>query len=92
MSKTDVEMKYKYIRIVVSTAFADKPTYYIKNKKSGAPLGYIDWYHSWRQWVAWFESSCVFSADCLRDIQDAMEKITALGKDSDVKTQEATAK
>jgi len=41
-----------------------------KNNKNGAQLGEVRWYPQWRQWCYFPTIEAVYSADCLKDIQD----------------------
>ncbi len=51
----------------------------IRNKRSGAVLGSVGWYGSWRQYV--FEpqshADLAFSADCLDDISGFLKRANA---------------
>ena len=43
--------------------------------RKGFVLGTIEWYPPWRQFVRAPADTTVWSAGCLRDVLDAMEKI-----------------
>ena len=62
-----------------------KPMYDILNKKLGDVMGMVFWYPPWRQFVCRFKDDCIWSADCLKDVQEFIEgppKIEAATKDS----------
>ena len=74
---------FKYITVVPDpkNPFAGKPTYPIVNLKAKDVLGVIFWYSAWRQWVAKFNDTAVFSTDCLADIQTAIATLAAADKE-----------
>lgn len=49
----------------------------IENRKYGSELGVIEWYGAWRQYVATFHEVAVFSAGCLKDIQEFLARQNA---------------
>lgn len=58
---------YKYIKFEIWGG-EDLQKWECVNKKSGATLGYAEFYEPWRQWVMEFQPECVFNDSCLRDI------------------------
>ena len=47
----------------------------IANKKAPTkPIGYIEWYGPWKQYVAQFHTA-IWSHDCLTDVAEFMRKI-----------------
>jgi hypothetical protein len=44
------------------------------------PLGTIEWYGRWRQYIFEPEIGAVFSADCLRDLAGFVEKVNKNAK------------
>jgi len=55
-------------------------TYSIHNNKTGIKLGEIRWYAPWRQFCLFPArfTEVVWSRDCLDDIQDCIDKATAM--------------
>lgn len=51
----------------------------VHNKKSDSPLGTIEWYPRWRQFVLTSMDNVIWSADCLRDVAQEIERVNALG-------------
>ena len=69
-----MEKKYRFIRIFQVSGgrgmkSTDKAAYVVENNKSGATLGFIEWYPQWRQYV-FSPLDAIFSQDCLLDIVD----------------------
>lgn len=60
-----------YIRVGAKTKH-----YSVTRRGNNALLGYIKWYSNWRQYC-FFSLDCVFEQDCLRDIAQFVEEITA---------------
>lgn len=46
---------------------------YIIHGRSGAPLGYVEWYKPWKQYVFQPQQDTEFSPDCLRALAKFME-------------------
>jgi len=70
-----MKTKYKHIHFEHQTecdALTDKPVYVCRNNRSGGALAQLGWYAPWKQYVAEFNKTAVFSADCLKDIADFM--------------------
>lgn len=65
---------YKHITIKSFSKYEGKPIYYVIHNKSSYPIGLIYWCSVWKRFVSGFESGAVFSANCLHDITDFMEK------------------
>lgn len=72
-------MKYHYITVKADAPVKGKKTlvYRVVNNKWGDELGQIRWYGPWRAYCFFVGQGreTVWSAGCLRDIQDAMNKI-----------------
>ena len=61
--------KYKYINFVPNSSIFDGDGYYeIRNNKSNALLGTIDFYDNWNQYVLNTIDGIVFNKSCLLDI------------------------
>jgi hypothetical protein len=41
---------------------------YVVSSSKGHPVGYVEWYQSWRQYVFNAEPNAVFSQDCLIEL------------------------
>jgi hypothetical protein len=54
--------------------FEDLPMYYLRSKKGGL-LGWIQYYPEWQEWVFEAEPECVFSHDCLADIEAKLKEL-----------------
>jgi len=52
--------------------------YKITNKK-GEYIGYLDFYKPWKCWVLKPMYNCIFSADCMQEIVDYMNKLKQKG-------------
>ena len=66
--------KYKHIRF---ESYMDSMTHWhcVANN-GGAFLGSVEYYKPWKRFVFYASTvSCVFSADCLRDIADFLEQL-----------------
>jgi len=70
---------YKYIRIEWEAG--DLNRYWVVNKRACDTIAMIDWYASWRQWVAVPTPDTVWNADCLADLIDALAKVAAHAKE-----------
>ena len=66
-----MKTKYKYIHFADSyETHEGKPIWYCHNNRSGDILGQVFYYPLWKQYCFSAEDDmCVFSADCLADIQ-----------------------
>lgn len=66
----------KYIEFKERKAKKDeKPGYTIMSKKSGDALGNIFWYKPWSKYVFMSDYETVWSAGCLKTVQEFMEKL-----------------
>jgi hypothetical protein len=75
MNINGVKQKYQYIHFVI---IANKPrtqVYSCRNNRSMDELGQIKWYGPWRQYCYFPTVQAVYSAGCLKDIQDFMEEL-----------------
>ena len=63
-----VDKQYKYIEFCSVPMIRNVWACY--NRKHRTVLGGVEWSSAWKQFVFQPERDCVFSADCLRDIQD----------------------
>ena len=73
-------LTYKFIRVgldVEQERWAGKPIYFVFNIKSGEAIGRILWYATWRRFIFQSALETVWSSDCLANIIDALDKITA---------------
>lgn len=70
-----MKTQYKYIEFTPSVI--TDGSWMCANRKGGSILGEIAWYAPWRTYVCQFESDCVFSVDCLRDIADFLSQLNA---------------
>ena len=73
-----MKTKYKYIHFENKPefdAFMGQPVYACKNNRYGDQLAQIYFYAPWKQYVADFSKTVVFSADCLADIQDFLNQV-----------------
>ena len=75
-------MQYKYFSVVelgaedVPAIFdTDKPAYAIINTRACVRIGIISWYALWRTWCFSPSDATIWSDDCLRDVDDAIQKI-----------------
>lgn len=48
----------------------------VRSKQSGATLGVIKWFGSWRKYSFFPSDSTIFEQDCLRDIANFIEEKT----------------
>ena len=72
--------RYRFIyvaRNLERDSHAGKPIYYIFNRKSNTAIGRLLWYPRWKRWIAQFDPESVWSADCLADVGNAIEHVTA---------------
>jgi len=64
-----MEKKTKYITFSETVAPQHgKPTYVILNNKSQEPIGMIEFYPPWRQYVFSAYEEAVWNKDCLQEI------------------------
>jgi hypothetical protein len=50
-----------------------RPVYDILNKRSYDCIGMVFWYPEWKLWAVRFKEDSVWSAGCLRDVQEFIE-------------------
>jgi hypothetical protein len=68
----------EYIEFIEQFNTARKTrVWHVRNKKHGTFIAVVGWYGAWRQYVAEFQPLCVFSAGCLKDIQEFVAKANA---------------
>ncbi len=60
----------KFIEFVKGEEEFGRPTYSIRNLKSGAELGQVGWYPPWNRYAVHFEDMSVWSDDCLADVRE----------------------
>jgi len=65
-----MKTEYKYIRFVLAEQKPKTSVYFCINRKGGDNLGRVEWYGSWRQYCFMPMEDTVFSASCLKDIQN----------------------
>lgn len=72
-------MQYRFFNVKPLPLKAGRKTreYVVLNVSSGDELGWLRWYAAWRQFCFFAEGNTVWSAGCLKDLLDALEKITA---------------
>ena len=81
MSSKDLKTKYKYIRwlcndaVYTINAGIKRPIYACLNNRTNLPLGGATYYPRWKQYIFEAEVNCVFSSECLADIQDFLEQL-----------------
>lgn len=66
---------YQYIHFV---KVAEKPktaVYHCLNNSTDDKLGEVYWYPAWRQYCYFPSAYAVYSAGCLKDIQDFIEQL-----------------
>lgn len=64
--KTD----YEFISFLKKHQFAKTSVWKCFNNKHGEELGIVKWYPAWRQYCYFPTVQAVYSAGCLRDIND----------------------
>ncbi len=80
---SDVTTEYLIIEEQLPVPKRRMPFWVVRNKRSGEPLGTIDWYGGWRQYTFRPLSETrhlIFSSECLRDIAGFLEKQTQEGR------------
>lgn len=72
-------MTYEFISVSWDGSSPSGKTqiFVVTNNRSGARLGTVKWLGRWRQYTFFPETDCVFSAGCLRDIADYIERLRA---------------
>lgn len=68
-------MTESYIKIELIDKNPKTNVYSVKNKKSDNLLGFIKWYGAWRQYCFFPINSTIYSRDCMKDINDFINKI-----------------
>ena len=63
---------YRYIKFEYEPALEQWVCY---NKESEGILAKISFYSVWKQFIAEFNSCCVFNNQCLRDIADFLDQL-----------------
>ena len=67
---------YKHIEIIpYGTTEDERPMHLVRNRRSAAVLATVMWYPRWKQYVAEFTPNTVWSAGCLRDVQEFMSNL-----------------
>ncbi len=67
-----MKTKYKFIHFEINASrlfCKDKPMWYVKNNRTTATLGIIDWYQPWRQYCFSPFHNTIFNDSRLADIQ-----------------------
>lgn len=72
MSKTEKE--YQYVKFIEFSRTAKTVWWSCRNIRSDAELGIIKWHGPWRRYCYSPLCQAVYSAGCLADIQDFIEK------------------
>lgn len=67
-----MKTQYQYIHFVKVADKAKTSVWSCRNNKTGDELGEIRWYTGWRQYCYFPTVQAVYSAGCLKDIQDFM--------------------
>ena len=63
----------KYIRF---EKMSDEPAVWaIVNKRAGDMLGFIEYHKQWKQFVANFENTSIWSADCLDGVASFLKNL-----------------
>jgi len=68
-------MKTEYITFVELPPKPKAKMFDVMNMKSDDWLGVVRWYAPWRKYCFFPADDIVFCADCLRDIQDFINKL-----------------
>lgn len=78
MSK-ELTNEYKYITMI---KVEDKPKTSVFNvfTKYDDILGQVKWFPRWRQYCFFPEDDCVFSKDCMKDINNFIEQLSSMRK------------
>lgn len=73
-----MKTEYRYIGFDDISPKARRTRLYLcKNRRHNAALGIVQWNAPWRQYVFEPNECCIFSADCLADIQDFIGQLMA---------------
>jgi|SRR5581483_1691852 len=72
-SKDEV-VTYRYINFTKSGDTGKTMIWSCKNNKSGAELGVVKWFPSWRQYCFFPTTQIVLSSGCLQDIRDFIDQ------------------
>lgn len=68
---------YDHFRVVESNQiYNSQPLFIVENSSSGNRLGSIIWYPPWDRFVFAPKDRTVFSAGCLDDLDEAIQKVT----------------
>jgi hypothetical protein len=51
-----------------------------RNRRSGAELGVVKWYAPWRRYCYFPTAQAVYSAGCLRDVADFIDRLAKAKK------------
>jgi hypothetical protein len=75
----DQLIRYQYIAFELKPRPAGRKTdvWICESLSSGDPLGQIQWYGPWRQYVMIAQSGTVWSAGCLQDVRSFIDKLMA---------------
>lgn len=57
------------------------PTVIVRNRRSGAQLGWVSWYGAWRQFTFFAKEGCVFNDGCLDEIRQVIAALAAERKE-----------
>ena len=70
-------LEYRYFTVYPEAIQPGRKTrdWRICARNGGSPLGRIEWYSAWRQYVLVPDEMTLWSVDCLTDIADAIKKI-----------------
>ncbi len=66
-----MKTKFRFIEFVSTPTIQN--CWACLNNRSREPLGGVEWYKPWKQYIFNASETAVFSADCLRDIAAFME-------------------
>jgi len=55
---------------------------YIFNKRHKTFLGFIEYYHPWKQYIFQSAMDCVFSFECLQDILNKVNECNKINKEN----------
>lgn len=62
--------RYKFIHFVRVIEMGKTAIWACRNNEGGAELGMVEWYPAWKQYCYFPTVQAVYSAGCLKDIQD----------------------
>ena len=75
---SSIFMKYKYFSVVrLDREHGRKTDVFLIDAGNGEHLGRIAWYSHWRQFAFQPFTSTIWSTGCLKNVEDAIAKITA---------------